>query len=72
MSGPLPDKAAQERYVDATAALIGLPLAADHRPGVLGFFALAASMAAAIEAVPLTPHDDSPMRFEPVSPREAA
>ena len=61
-----------ELYVDATAALLGLPLAPEHRPGVLGFFALAASMAAVVEAVDLTPHDDSPMRFEPVSPKDAA
>ena len=58
----------QEVYVDAAAALLGLPLAPEHRGGVLGFFALAASMAAVVEAVPLTLHDDSPMRFEPVSP----
>jgi len=58
-----------EAYVDAAADLLGLPLAPEHRPGVLGFFALAAGMAAVVEAVPLTPHDDSPMRFEPVSPR---
>ena len=58
----------QEAYVDAAAALLGLPLAPEHRGGVLGFFALAAAMAEVVEAVPLTPHDDSPMRFEPVSP----
>jgi hypothetical protein len=58
-----------EAYVDAAAALLGLPLAPEHRPGVLGFFALAAAMADVVNAVPLTPHDDSPMRFEPVSPK---
>jgi len=58
-----------ETYVDGTAALLGLPLAPAHRPGVLGFFRLAASMAAVVDAVPLTPHDDTPLRFEPVSPR---
>ena len=61
-----------EAYVDATAALLGLPLAPEHRPGVLGFFALAASMAAVVDSVELSPHDDSPMRFEPVSPKGAA
>ena len=61
-----------DAYVDATAALLGLPLAPGHRPGVLGFFALAASMADVVEAVELTPHDDSPMRFEPVSPKGQA
>jgi hypothetical protein len=69
MSRPTPTPADIERHVDATAALLGLPLAPEHRPGVLGFFALAASMAAVVEAVPLAPHDESAMRFEPVSPR---
>ncbi|MCZ2497789.1 DUF4089 domain-containing protein [Xylophilus sp. Kf1] len=59
-----------EAYVDAGAALLGLPLAPAHRPGVLEFFALAAAMAAVVDAVALGPHDDSPMRFEPVSPPE--
>ena len=61
-----------EAYVDAAAALLGLPLAPAHRPGVLQFFALAAAMAEVLEAVPLAPHDDSPLRFEPVSPKAAA
>ena len=56
-----------ERYVDAAAVALGLPLAPEHRPGVLDFFALAASMAALVEAVPLAPHDESAMRFEPAS-----
>jgi hypothetical protein len=61
---------AAERYVDATAAALGLPLAPEHRPGVLRFFGLAASMAALVEAVPLSPHGESALRFEPVSPGE--
>jgi hypothetical protein len=61
---------AAERYVDATAAALGLPLAPEHRPGVLRFFGLAASMAALVEAVPLSPHDESALRFEPVPPGE--
>ncbi|WPB57722.1 DUF4089 domain-containing protein [Xylophilus sp. GOD-11R] len=64
-----PTAVAIERHVDATAELLGLPIAPAHRPGVLGFFALAAAMAEIVEAVPLTPHDESPLRFEPVSPR---
>lgn len=58
--------------VDATAAALGLPLAAAHRPGVIRYFALAASMAAIVDAVELGPHDESAVRFEPVSPPEAA
>lgn len=59
-----------ETYVDAAAAALDLPLRRDHRPGVLQFFALAEGMAALLEAVPLAPHDESALRFEPISPRE--
>jgi hypothetical protein len=47
-----------EAYVDAAAAALALPLAAEHRPGVLRYFALAAGFAAQLDAVPLTPHDE--------------
>ena len=40
-----------EAYVDAAAALMGLPIAPEHRPGVLHYFALAASMALNVFAV---------------------
>ena len=40
-----------EKYVDATAAALGLPLRSDHRPGVLRYFGLAAGFAALVEAV---------------------
>ena len=39
-----------EVYVDAAAAALELPLAAAHRPGVLRYFALAASMAELVNA----------------------
>ena len=45
-----------EQYVDAAAAALALPLRADHRPGVLRYFGLAAGFAALVEAVPLAPH----------------
>ncbi|WP_295545077.1 AtzG-like protein [uncultured Pseudacidovorax sp.] len=57
-----------ETYVDAAAAALDLPLAPEHRPGVLRYFALAADMAALTEAVELAPHDESALRFEPVAP----
>ncbi len=57
-----------EAYVDATAAALDLPLAPEHRPGVLQFFALAAGMAALTEAVDLAPHDESAVHFSPIEP----
>jgi len=61
-----------EQYVDAAAAALALPLRADHRPGVLRYFGLAAGFAALVEAVPLAPHDDSAASFVPVPPEEGA
>lgn len=54
--------------VTAAAALLELPLAAEHRPGVLRFFALAAEMAQVVSAVPLQPADESGAVFRPVEP----
>ena len=52
-----------ERYMDAAAGLIDLPLAPDWRPGVVRFLDLAAEMAAVLEAVPL---DDAHLELAPV------
>lgn len=60
-----------EAQVDATAALIGLPLAAAHRPGVLHYFALAAGMADLVMAHPLTPEDEPAALFVPLAPPAA-
>ena len=59
-----------EAYVDAAAAALDLQLRPDHRPGVLRYFALAAEMAALVEAVPLAPHAEPAVVFVPVSPAE--
>ncbi|HEY2257250.1 MAG TPA: DUF4089 domain-containing protein [Variovorax sp.] len=59
-----------ETYVDAASTAIGLRLRADHRPGVLRYFALAAEFATLVEAVPLTERDESAVSFAPVSPKE--
>ena len=59
-------------HVDAAAALLGLPLAPEHRPGVLMYFALAAAMAEQVNGLPLSEHDESGSQFVPVSPGGAA
>jgi len=59
-------------HVDAAAALLGLPLAPEHRPGVLMYFALAAAMAEQVTGLTLTVHDESGSHFGPVSPGGAA
>lgn len=61
-----------ETYVDAAAVALDLPLDPAHRPGVLRFFALAAEMAALVEAVPLDAHAESAVVFAPVGPQENA
>jgi Protein of unknown function (DUF4089) len=54
-----------QAYVDAAAAALDLPLAPEHRPGVLQYFALAAGFAAQLQAVPLSPHDEPAVNFVP-------
>ena len=56
-----------EAYVDAQAALLGLPLAAEHRPGVLRYMQLAAAMAPRVMDFALTPADESGSVFVPVA-----
>jgi hypothetical protein len=55
-----------EAYVDAAAAMLGLKIAAEHRSGVLQFFALAANLAELVQGLPLEPHDESGSVFQPV------
>jgi hypothetical protein len=57
-----------ERHVDATAALIGLPLAPEHRPGVIAYVGLAATLAKLVMDVPLTTADEPAEVFVPVEP----
>ncbi len=58
-----------EALVKANADALGLPIAAAHRPGVIGFFTLAASMAQQVMGEALTHEDESGSVFQPVSPR---
>lgn len=55
--------------VDAQAALLGLPLDPAHRPGVLQYYALAASMAELVMGLPLGITDEPAAVFTPVSPK---
>ena len=61
-----------EAYVDAAAAALSLPLSPMHRPGVLHYFALAASMAELVAAHPLTTADEPAEAFVPISPKHGA
>lgn len=61
-----------EAYVDAAAAALQLPLNPEHRPGVLHYFALAASMAALVAEQPLGTADDPAEAFVPVAPPAAS
>ena len=56
-----------EAYVDAAASALGLPIAPEHRPGVLHYFALAAGFADQLDGVALAPHDEPAVGFVPVA-----
>ncbi len=62
------ERASLETYVDATAALLALPLHPEHRPGVLAYFGLAAGLAELVMAQPLRIHDDPATVFVPIAP----
>lgn len=57
-----------EAYVDAAAAALALPLAPEHRPGVLMYFELAAGFAALVMAQALHNEDEPAPVFTPVAP----
>lgn len=54
-----------EAWLDAAAAALDLPIAPEHRPGVLRYLVLASGFAAEVEALPLAPLDDSAVNFVP-------
>ena len=54
-----------EAWVDAASAALALPLAPEHRPGVLRYFALAAGFAEQLDAVVLAAHDEPAVTFVP-------
>lgn len=59
-----------EAHVDATAAVLGLPIAPEHRAGVLGYFGLVSALAAVVHGLPLSPHDEPATVFTPVAPQD--
>lgn len=52
-------------YLDAAAALVGLPVAGAHRPEVLANLERAAELAALLEDFPLSDADDAAPVFTP-------
>jgi hypothetical protein len=54
-------------WVDAQSALLGLPLAPEHRPGVVRYTQLVMGLAPRVMDFVLTPHDESGSVFVPVS-----
>lgn len=58
-----------EAIVKANADALGLPIAAEHRRGVVAFFTLAAGMAERVMAQPLGVADESGSVFRPAPPR---
>jgi hypothetical protein len=57
-----------EAYVDATAAALGLPIAPEHRPGVVRYMALVAGLAPRVMDFPLGPAEEGANIFVPVPP----
>jgi hypothetical protein len=53
--------------VRSAAAALGLPIAAEWRAGVVGYYRLAKAMAAIVFAQPLTTADESGSVFVPVA-----
>jgi hypothetical protein len=61
-----------EAIVVAQAALLDLPIAAEHKPGVIAYFALAADMAHLVDGLQLDIDDESGSVFLPVAPTHSA
>lgn len=63
------DHSKPEALIDGVAALVGLTITPEQRPGVARFLALAADMAALVEAAPVDPdHLALAPVFVPVAP----
>ena len=61
-----------EALVLANAAALDLRIAAEHKAGVLAYFAIAAGMAERVMGQPLAVDDESGSVFVPVAPRGPA
>lgn len=54
-----------ERYIDAAAAALDLPITAAQRPGVLENFTRLAQLATLVNEFPLTPEDEPAPLWKP-------
>jgi hypothetical protein len=61
---------ATELWIDATAAAIGLKIAAEHRPGVVRYMQLASGFAEQVMAFELKTADEAATVFTPAEVRE--
>ncbi len=59
-----------ERYVDASAVLVDLPIGAEYRAGVSRYFGLAAGLAELVMAHPLVNADEPAPAFVPVDAQQ--
>jgi hypothetical protein len=57
-----------ERYAESAAQALNLPLAPEHRPGVLLYLQMVAQMAPRVMEFPLSPAIESANVFRPVGP----
>jgi hypothetical protein len=57
-----------DRYLDPAAEAIGLPVAPEHRSGVVRYLQLATAMAALVTDFPLGRDDEAANVFMPVGP----
>lgn len=62
-----------ETYIDAAAKLMALPIAPEHRPGVVQFFGIAKEMADLLDGADLDPHElaCAPVYSPPAVPEAA-
>jgi hypothetical protein len=60
-----------EIYLDSTAAALGLPIAAEHRAGVLHYLKLVSALAPRVMDFELAVADESGNVFVPVEPQAA-
>jgi hypothetical protein len=59
-----------ERYAEAAAQALNLPLAPEHRPGVLRYLQMVTQLAPRVMDFPLPPAVESGNAFRPVSPED--
>jgi hypothetical protein len=69
MMSAMPTPTEVGAYVDAAAKLLALPIAPEHRPGVIQFMGVVLSAAALVMEFPLPDEVEAAPVFEPGSSR---